>query len=591
MKKFLVTALIAITVSTTSFATLSEVALAQTANNSTAGALAGGLSGAASCAATGGFTSLGGSSAAAAAVGFEKSAEVGGVSAAAVSAPGLAVADIGARTALVSIASSNGIIATANVSQAGDSKWQVLKSNVLNCIFYTISRMALQAMTASVISWANSGFQGNPSFIQDPKAFFSGVVDQSIGQVLNNSEFTKWMCSPFRLQIQRSLVYNTSFMSRSQCSLSGVVNNFDGFINSVNNSLGTLGGWGTWNQISTIPQNNPYGAYTVFNAEVNAVITGNINVQQNLLNWGRGFFEYRDPSCVASAKEAQNQEISSYEDTGGDVRNDDPSKCKILTPGDVISSQVNTTLGVGKDELINAKEINELVGALMAGLVTKVFSSGGLFGLGGSSNSASSYFAATVSGGGFGGSYVQQLNNDSTQQFSANQATNLNQIELNKGTENRYVAVKNQSVARVESTASSTRAVIACYSTITATSSRYTLSDAERANATTTLAAAQNTLSQLLTLQNSLKKDVALGNANITNIQKISDAIANTTPDKQDQMAAIMRQFAQLSNFIHYEADAINAEYELSTVIPNKLVPIETALSNSLNDCRTILRR
>src|SRR4029077_9553288 len=55
------------------------------------------------------------------------------------------------------------------------------KETILDCIAWALAKMIWKAVAASVIDWINSGFNGNPSFIQDIGKFMTGIADQAVG--------------------------------------------------------------------------------------------------------------------------------------------------------------------------------------------------------------------------------------------------------------------------------------------------------------------------------------------------------------------------------------------------------------------------
>lgn len=466
-----------------------------------------------------------------------------------------------------SIAGTSGIT-------AGNTTWQNQKDGFINCIFYNIAKMALRAITASIVSWAANGFQGNPSFIQDPARFFADVADQEIGRFIYNHPDYNWMCSPFRFQIKRALVFNRSFRERSQCTLSQVVGNFNDFVTSTNNELGNLGGWDAWNQIATEPQNNPYGAYALASMQVEAKIAGSKERNLMQLNWGKGFFSWKDPACVEASKKGQDPNSPYYEFPQGA---EDPNSqefefnpnlgsgenCPIVTPGDVIAEQVNKTLGSGQDQLVAADEINEVISALIQGLVVKALGGGGLAGLG-NSFSPGDY------------NYSAQLLAEDQQFFAQNKADSIRQVNDRIGVENQYIRVKNQTLPRVDSSANLVRSLISCYTGTTTPAN----------SANPNVIAASSTLSSILSYKTNINRDAAVGEVNIRNLQKIIVSMNNLPYERRDQLYLIMQQFSDLFGKIHHEGDVVNAEFDRDFGIPSTLNEVDAATNEKINECR-----
>jgi hypothetical protein len=50
-----------------------------------------------------------------------------------------------------------------------------------------ITNQIIQRMTASIVNWINTGFQGSPAFLTNPEAFFTDVGDQITGEFLKKN--------------------------------------------------------------------------------------------------------------------------------------------------------------------------------------------------------------------------------------------------------------------------------------------------------------------------------------------------------------------------------------------------------------------
>ncbi|MEK7567646.1 MAG: hypothetical protein AAB513_01865 [Patescibacteria group bacterium] len=477
----------------------------------------------------------------------------------------------------------------------GGIAFLVTKEKVLDPIFKMIARMILRGITQSIIQWAAGGFQGNPSFIQNPTQFFANVADQAIGQIIYNNAGLQWMCSPFRLQLKRALIYNRSFTQRSQCTLTGIVGNYEGFISGVNNELGTLGGWNAWNVMATQPENNPYGAYALFNLQVEAAITTDKTRELNLLNWGKGFFSWKEPGCVQRAmanKQIQDtrdvyegegggaplpQVVS--EDAAGNVNlydrvpeNTNPNKCDTITPGSVIADSVNKALGAGQDELIAADEIGEVLGAVLYGLVTNVLGDAGLFGAGGG-------------GGVYSNDYEAQVEQEDREVFQTTKNDTVSQIVSSANDENSYIATKNQSIARIEISAQKVRDIIGCYQQRIALAA----SSTEPVNIAlfqNEIASASTTLAQVLLRKAPLQRDISIGENNLNNLNSLGDRMSALPYERRDSFRSLANEFANLLSQIHYQGDVIQAEYERDFTIPESLKTIDTQSDQKFQQCQ-----
>src|SRR5690606_1528490 len=119
--------------------------------------------------------------------------------------------------------------------------------------------------------------------------YLRDIADQVAGDFIYGSELG-FLCSPFELDVRAALdiQYQESqdFGSQVQCTLSDVVNNVENFGQSFSN-------WSDWFQITTRPQNNPYGAMLMAQAELDARIRNAQGQELELLDWGEGFLSMR----------------------------------------------------------------------------------------------------------------------------------------------------------------------------------------------------------------------------------------------------------------------------------------------------------
>lgn len=252
-------------------------------------------------------------------------------------------------------------------------QWSV--TSVLNGLAWTAAKAAISMIQRSIVRWINSGFQGSPAFVQDLRGMLTNFADEAMGQFLQElgGPFSM-VCSPFRLDVQIaiSLAYNRSRDKNARrCTLSGAMQNIRNFSTDMRQ-----GGWNSWFQISqNSGQYTQYGSGLEASVEAGLRITNAQGQQMSLLGWGRGFMSSKVCRPIANP-----------------VAGEASEKCYTSTPGSVIADQLNHTLGLGSDTLVTADQINEIIGALMQQLLTKVLTGvGGLLGAGGGEGSNSQY--------------------------------------------------------------------------------------------------------------------------------------------------------------------------------------------------------
>ncbi|MES2006571.1 MAG: hypothetical protein V4436_00515, partial [Patescibacteria group bacterium] len=73
--------------------------------------------------------------------------------------------------------------------------------SVQDCLTRVIAKIAIQSITQSIVEWINSGFSGQPSFVQNYEEFFTDVADRAAGEFIEGSGLA-FLCSPFQLQVK-----------------------------------------------------------------------------------------------------------------------------------------------------------------------------------------------------------------------------------------------------------------------------------------------------------------------------------------------------------------------------------------------------
>ena len=244
-----------------------------------------------------------------------------------------------------------------------------IKEFILDPAARVAMRTIIQRVTSQTVNWANSGFRGNPAFVTNPKQFFLNVGDNVASNFLSSSGVNQ-LCTPFRAKVRLALVKN--YISEEQnyyCTLSILKNNYSQFTKDF------TGGWDAWFEVTQNTQNNPYGAYMAAEDELNLRLAEEKNKYQQQLDQGRGFLSWEkcpDNAVVTAANQAQySAEFGKNFEIG-----DCAGTLEAATPGSVIESQLQKSLGAGIDQYISAKNFDEVLGAVVVGLYNRVVGGG-----------------------------------------------------------------------------------------------------------------------------------------------------------------------------------------------------------------------
>ena len=292
------------------------------------------------------------------------------------------------------------LTAAQSAIQSGIMYSLQIKEYTLDAIAWALVNLLIKEMIKSTTKWVASGFQGSPAFITDLKGFLLDLADKVAGDFIYGSNL-QFLCSAFKLDIQIALElqYNKSRGDyQAKCRLSSVINNIENFLAGDFMS----GGWEGWYDMTLTPGNNRFGAYMEAQAGLSVALTNEKGQQLEILKWGSGFLSQKDANG------------------------------KIITPGNVIETQLNNALDMPGRRLAVADEINELIGTLFAQLVSSMLSSGkGIAGLNDASN---------------GPSYFDQIDTQASQQGLVG---GLSVFENDLTTVNTYIGHQNTIISLV----------------------------------------------------------------------------------------------------------------------------------------------
>lgn len=262
----------------------------------------------------------------------------------------------------------------------------------IDTLAWQAANVAIETILKSTVNWINSGFQGSPAFVTDLKTNLRGVGDAVANKFFEELSNQAIATTPFQDKVLDAVRLGyylrtspESFYTRYPYTLNQVSANDRAFLAGDFSQ----GGFNAWFATVMNPQNNPYGAQMLANEALENAVTGATGQRLEELSWNRGFLSWRGDCAVSDA--------SSVVALSGA----DPClEYEINTPGSVIMEQLNQQLGAGVNRLISADEINELIGALLNQLASKVLGgdSGGLRGV-----------SRPASGG--GGSFLDQATN------------------------------------------------------------------------------------------------------------------------------------------------------------------------------------
>ena len=361
---------------------------------------------------------------------------------------------------MVGDTSPTGILNNLNITM------QHVKEFVLDGLANALMKQLAQQITNSIVNWINSGFDGSPSFVQNPSGFFLDVADQVTGDFIKNYDkggLLGELCSPFSidLRVALSFKYHPSYQRRYTCTLGTVIQNTKNAVKNASINGFTAGdfkqgGWPAFVSMTTEPQNNIYGAYLSADYDISLAVLNRQSEKKDQIAQGRGFLSWEkcvdNPIVVPqgstqasfySSDLYQSTQVGNLSYTGVPTsfnslsydgtqpvvpaglagssaalvnqqvkQNAGKKTCTVETPGSVIAGSLDAHLSGPLRQLELANKINEIVNALFAQLASMVLQKG----------------LGEISGSGPGdrNSYINQV-----QQSITTDNENLNSIKSN----------------------------------------------------------------------------------------------------------------------------------------------------------------
>jgi hypothetical protein len=283
---------------------------------------------------------------------------------------------------------------------------KALVERIIDGIAMTAAQIVVDRMIQATVKWAQTGFEGNPSYVTDTQQFFTDIADGVAGEFIMKDEHLGFLCSPFQANIRLSLAQQYYSPRQFQCTITGIKGNLDDFIGDF-----SQGGWDTWFEVTQNPMNNPYGAYLEAKMEMDTRIAAAAGKQREELNWNQGFMswsrcvETNPPAWIDSPSQVEVGRVSNPA-TGGNLSSSNftatgqtlpsripnpkhvPGKAvgeciqrgKTETPGSTVKAQLDRVLPSGLEKLISVEHVEQLINAFASGLLQRfVFGPKGIF--------------------------------------------------------------------------------------------------------------------------------------------------------------------------------------------------------------------
>ncbi len=265
-----------------------------------------------------------------------------------------------------------------------------------------ITKMMIQKITLSTIQWINTGFEGGPAFIKDPKYW----TDLTSNELLKfGIEINDPKLYPFGKQyLQNTANYlNSTFARNATYTLDKLIKD----TNPKNSAIlfqddFSRGGWSAWDAMTQTPANNPLGFNLIAANEYQRRQTEATQAVQNQLLQSGGFLDFK--KCVDPV------DLTQEENQKGLIERSITKKdtyayrtCKkfvTVTPGQIVANAAINVANYPQNTLIQAQDLNDALAAITDAVLnqfnTKIQQEG-FAALGDLSGSAGQFYSSEVS--------------------------------------------------------------------------------------------------------------------------------------------------------------------------------------------------
>ncbi len=426
---------------------------------------------------------------------------------------------------------------------------KVATETVSQCLTRTLGRLAVQAITDSTVDWINSGFDGQPAYVQDFGQFFGKVADQSAGEFIQSSDLA-FLCSPFQLQVKIAIAQsyaNRKSSSAGSCTLTGVTSNINSFLNGNFSD----GGWPAFLELTTVPSNNPYAGF----------VQGQIMLGNKIVYDTNNAKDSISPGGFLSQTQKSNCKIRTTKDPDGTSRKEEYGcTYKIVTPGSVIEDSLHTAMDGQLDSLQLGESIDQILGALSNQLITKLLYNG----------------LANVS-----------PSDDFTDKKSTSKAQTLMETLGNSvSSAQQYAGVKQRTISDIQAAQQNLATVADCWSRV---ASSTTLSGDKVAQGSAGFASAVANITSLQSQITQINDKITSANSTITKLQELqTDLLLATVAKDVDTVQSSYNAIKSTDTPHLYDAtDVTNAQQDRQS-IQSQVTTLNQSTATQLTQCHAI---
>ncbi|OGY64012.1 MAG: hypothetical protein A3I89_02965 [Candidatus Harrisonbacteria bacterium RIFCSPLOWO2_02_FULL_41_11] len=249
---------------------------------------------------------------------------------------------------LLDIAGNTGAGAAAGATGAGAETSQLTKTITQlawEAAGQILKKQILDRLVDKTVEWINKTPDGKGPIIEDWGEFFEEAKQGAIGDVAKQLGLG-FLCAPFNLQVQLSVLAPRKFSQEAECTLDKITGNIENFMDDFKN-----GGWIAYNELWN-PQNNYYGASLLAANEVTRAQNDAVSAARDEAIAGEGFLSRK-------------------------ICDDNEENCRTVTPGSFVAQAAKTAyITYPFDAIIGADDVAAYITAIADAAIKRLIKEG-----------------------------------------------------------------------------------------------------------------------------------------------------------------------------------------------------------------------
>ncbi|MFP4616887.1 MAG: hypothetical protein ACLFNR_01865, partial [Candidatus Paceibacterota bacterium] len=193
-------------------------------------------------------------------------------------------------------------------------KWYAKEYVLDGAIWEFAKKIIMDEIKQTMMSWASDGFDGEPSFVENPSNFFGGLGISIADRYINDN--LSFLCDDFKTEIEATLKYryqeNESHEQNLECTLDDAMANLSSIYDDFTSGDFYEGGYEALFAITQNDRNNPYGAYRRASENIDNEIARQSKLAQMELEWGSGFFSGREGGAITMPGDIGKEQLNNF---------------------------------------------------------------------------------------------------------------------------------------------------------------------------------------------------------------------------------------------------------------------------------------